>query len=129
MEEEDGWLSGKERVVRFLVTLNMPAYEGRLVHQVTLDISEVKSLRELCSLMNRDEFIIGRHWYRRKDPYTQESEWQDRKDVILNTAHIGKVAEFIDMDEEWYENQKRDTAKEVVVVRTTSTGPRRPIRP
>lgn len=79
--------------------------------------------------MNRDEFIIGRHWYRRKDPYTQESEWQDRKDVILNTAHIGKVAEFIDMDEEWYENQKRDTAKEVVVVRTTSTGPRRPIRP
>jgi hypothetical protein len=111
--------------VRFLITLNMPAFEGRLVHQVTLDVPEANSLKELCLLMNRDEFIIGRHWYRRKNMYTNESEWQDRKDVILNTAHIGKVVEFIDMDEEYYD----DSQKGATVVRSSSQSLRKPIRP
>ena len=107
------------------MTLNMPAFEGRLVHQLTVDISEARSLKELCAIMNRDEFIVGRHWYRRKNMYTQESEWQDRGDVIVNTAHIGKVAEFIDMEEEFYD----DSQKGGPTVRVTSQGPRRPIRP
>ena len=111
--------------MRFLMTLNMPAFEGRLVHQLTLDIPEARSLKELCLMMNRDEFIMGRHWYRRKNMYTQESEWQDRNDVIVNTAHIGKVAEFIDMEEDYYD----DTQKGANVVRTAPQGPRRPIRP
>lgn len=112
--------------MRFMITLNMPAYEGRLVHQVTLDMPEIKSLRDLCVLMNRDEFILGRHWYRQKNPETQRAEWEDRNEIILNTAHIGKVAEFIDMDEEYYNNLTKDR---VSFTRTVTLGPRRPIRP
>jgi hypothetical protein len=107
------------------MTLNMPAFEGRLVHQLTLEIPEARTLKELCFLMNRDEFIMGRHWYRRKNMYTQESEWQDRGEVVVNTAHIGKVAEFLDMEEEVYDDPNRGPS----VVRTSQQGPRRPIRP
>jgi hypothetical protein len=111
--------------LRFLITLNMPAFEGRLVHQLTVEVAEARSLKELCILMNHEEFIMGRHLYRRKNIYTQESEWQDRGDVIVNTAHIGKVAEFIDLEEEFYDDTQRNSG----VARTVSQGPRRPIRP
>jgi len=111
--------------LRFLVTLNMPAFEGRLVHQLTLEVPQARSIKELCLLMNREEFIVGRHLYRKKNIYTQDSEWEDRGDVIVNTAHIGKVVEFIEMEDGYFDESQRGTN----VVRTTSQGPRRPIRP
>jgi len=107
------------------MTLNMPAFEGRLVHQLTLDVPQARSLQELKELMNLDEFIIGRQWYRRKNMYTQESEWQDRGDIIVGTSQIGKVVEFIDMEEESFDDAQRSSG----VNRIVSQGPRRPIRP
>ena len=99
MEKKDGWHSSKERAVRFLITMNMPAYEGSLVQQITVDIHEAESLKDMCDMMNRDEFIIGHQWYRQKDRYTEDWSWQDRGLVIINTAHIGKVVEFLELGE------------------------------
>jgi hypothetical protein len=126
MEEANGWHCSQERALRFLVTLNMPAFEGRLVHQLTLEVLEARSVKELCLLMNRDEFIIGRHLYRKKNMYTQESEWEDRGDVVVNTAHIGKAVEFLEMEEDNYDNSQKAN---VVRTQYTTQGPRRPIRP
>lgn len=111
--------------MKFLMTLNMPAFEGRLVHQLTVEIPKIKSLEELLENMNRYEFIMGRHMYRQKNMYTQESEWENRGDVIINTAHIGKVVEFVEMDGNYYDDGQRGPS----VIRTASQGPRRPIRP
>ena len=96
------------------------------MHQLTLEVPQARSIKELCLLMNREEFIVGRHLYRKKNIYTQDSEWEDRGDVIVNTAHIGKVVEFIEMEEDNY-----DSSQKANVVRTqyTTQGPRRPIRP
>lgn len=107
--------------MRFLMTLNMPAYEGSLVQQITVDIDEAKSLMDLCQMMNRDEFIVGHQWYRRKRPYNQVSEWEDRGLVIINTAHIGKVVEFLNLD--------NDGPEEGYVNTVRTGGPRGPIRP
>jgi len=110
--------------VKFLITLNMPAFENSLVHQITLELEEINSLAEFCTLMNREEFIIGKHWYRHKNLYNNKHDWQDRGDIILNTAHIGKVVEYLDLDA-LHDNSQR----EVTVVRTGQQGLRRPLRP
>lgn len=84
--------------MRFLITMNMPSANGFLVHQLTVDI-DVRSCAELRDLMNIDEFISGRMFYRRR-LVTGETGWEDRGDIILNTAHIGKVQEFFETERE-----------------------------
>ena len=111
--------------MKFLVTLNMPTYDGNLTHQLTLELDAVNSLKDFYNLLNEDEFIIGNHWFRKKNMYTQKSEWHDRGHIIINTAHIGKVAEFIDFDEDGAE----DSQKASTVSRFAHQGPRRPMRP
>jgi hypothetical protein len=63
-----------------------------------MDVEEAKSCDELCEMMNTDEFIVGKQWYRRKN-YDNSIFWEDRGQTILNTAHIGKVQEFLDLEE------------------------------
>lgn len=105
--------------------MNMPAFEGNLIHQIILEVDGVGSLKELKELMNREEFVLGSHWYRRKNMYTQKDEWMDRGKLIVNTSHIGKVVEFIDLDERYSDDSQKGSG----VVRTGYQGPRRPMRP
>lgn len=82
--------------MRFLLTMNMPSGSGFLVHQLTVEIP-VDSCEHLKDAMNEDEFITGRLYYRRR-ALTQETIWEDRGDIVLNTAHIGKAQEFFEME-------------------------------
>jgi hypothetical protein len=124
MEKENGRHRGQERTLRFLITLNMPSFEGRLVHQVTLGVHGVDSVADFWKMLNDYEFILGTQWYRRKDPYTGAGSWEDRGELILNTSHIGKIAEFIELEEEYDESQRSFEFRS-----RHSQGPRRPIRP
>lgn len=82
--------------MRFLVTMNMPSANGMDTHQMTLE-HPVKSQEELCTLLNRVEFVIFRMFYKRKN-VNGEVWWQDRGEIIVNTTMIGKAQEFIDFD-------------------------------
>jgi len=84
--------------MRFLVTMNMPSANGMDTHQMTLE-HPVKSQEELCTLLNRVEFVIFRMFYRRKN--TDGSVWwQDRGEIVVNTTMIGKAQEFMDFENE-----------------------------
>ena len=79
-------------MTRFLFTMNMPSGNGRsAVHQVVGD-HPAADCRELAEVMADDLFIIIRQFYFEDDYRTGERLWTDRGDVVLNTAHIGKVA-------------------------------------
>ena len=82
--------------MRFLVTMNMPSINGMDTHQLTLE-HPANSQEEMCALLNRQEFIIFRMFYRRQG---QDGEiwFQDRGEIIVNTHWIGKAQEFIDFD-------------------------------
>lgn len=112
--------------MRFLLTMNMPSARGELIHQMIVDHGS-ESATQFCLAMNRDEFIVCRQWYKRKDPYTKEVSWEDRGDVILNTHHIGKVAEYLDLDN--LENNYDEPQGRTQFSRQHSAGPRGPIRP
>lgn len=75
--------------MRLLFTLNMPSGSNNLVHQVIADYP-VKSLDEIAKILSERDFIVVRQLYRMK------TKWTDRGDLILNTVHVGKVAQWLD---------------------------------
>lgn len=82
--------------MRFLLTLNMPSAQGNSVHQIVID-HQCGSLSELYKILNDEIFIIGRQVYKRiNDDGT--SQYLDRGELVINSAHIGKVQEYIDYD-------------------------------
>lgn len=85
--------------MKFLITMNMPSAKNFLIHQLTVE-SDVNSCADFCRLMNREEFIICKLLYRRT-LMTGELAFEDRGDLILNTAHIGKVQEYYDLEKEY----------------------------
>ena len=82
--------------MRFLITMNMPSASGNSVHQVTVD-HPATSVEQLCEILNTDIFIICRNFYRRTDN-TGSMYWEDRGEIILNSAHIGKVQAYLEMN-------------------------------
>jgi len=116
--------SEEESNVRFVLTLNMPSATGMLVHQITVDISLVNSCRALCELMNKQDFIIGHQLYKRRG-LNGDTIWEDRGDVIINTAHVGKVQEFYETEESRHDESHRGYDSS----RSYSESKRGPIRP
>ena len=113
--------------MRLLLTLNLPSARGDLIQQIIVDHSS-EQLIQFCQSMNRDEFIICRQWYKRKDPYTKEVMWEDRGDIVLNTHHIAKAAEYI-LDLDYLENNYDESQGRSEFRRQHASGPRGPIRP
>ena len=72
--------------MRFLITLNMPAYSGALVHQVVC-AHPSDSLDELVDELNRNDFIVVEEFY--KNPQT--GEHYSRGEIAINHSHIGKI--------------------------------------
>ncbi len=107
--------------MKFLITMNMPSAQGYLVHQVTVE-HFATSCTELCDVLNEDEFIIARQWYRRVQG--GEVVWVDRGDIVLNTAHIGKIQEWVE-----YERNEDEAYGNPDERRYDPQGTRPPIRP
>lgn len=76
--------------------MNMASANGNPVHQITVD-HPAKDLEEFLGEMNAYEFIMAHQYYRVKQ-FDGEIVWKDRGDIIINTAHIGKVQEFIEFE-------------------------------
>lgn len=91
--------------MRFLITLNMPSANGFLVHQIIFDHHD-ETMTLFLDRLNEDIFIYGRQFYKRVNEQTGEGFFLDKGELILNTAHIGKVQEFIDYDGETETNRQ-----------------------
>lgn len=91
--------------MRFLVTMNMPSAQGFLVHQVTVE-HKCESCEQFCEELNDNEFVVARLLYRQKSHHG-ELYWIDRGDIVINTSHIGKVQEFVDIEKEDYDEPFR----------------------
>ncbi len=111
--------------MRFLVTMNMPSASGNSVHQVTVDHSAA-SVEQLCEILNTDIFIICRNFYRRTDN-TGAMYWEDRGEIILNSAHIGKVQAYLEMDKINVEEPAPGADRRAVLLES-HRGPIRPKR-
>jgi len=50
--------------------------------------------------LNEEIFVKARLYYKRKDHMTGEVVWEDRGDIVLNAAHIGKVQVYFEYGKE-----------------------------
>ena len=109
--------------MRFLITMNMPSAKESMVHQITVE-HPATSCEEMCDLLNAQEFITCRLLYRNKTP-EGDTVWIDRGDLVLNSAHIGKLQAYIEMERDGHENAYGHSGYR----RDHAGGPRGPIRP
>ena len=93
--------------MRFLLTMHMPSAQGNPVHQLTVE-SESKDLQEFWEEISDNDFIMVGLLYREKNIHTGEVIWSNKGDIILNTSHIGKAQEFIDLDKENHDESSRN---------------------
>ena len=82
--------------MRLLITMNMASANGNPVHQITVE-HPAPTLLDFLEEINDYEFIMMHQYYRVKQ-LDGEVVWKDRGDIIVNTAHIGKVQEFIEFE-------------------------------
>jgi FAD/FMN-containing dehydrogenase len=108
-----------------MITMNMPSNQGNLVHQIFLE-HPAASCEEFCRILNEDIFVSGRQFYRRQSP-AGENFWQDRGEIVLNTAHIGKVQQYVDYEKENDDETYGHSGQRSFHVETTR-GPLRPRR-
>jgi len=80
--------------MRFVLTMNMPSSTGHNIHQIIFDHPS-KTVKDFCNVLNDEIFLVGRQIYKRYIN-DDESVFLDRGDIIVNTAHIGKVQEYYD---------------------------------
>lgn len=72
----------------------MSSSNGYPVHQVILE-HKATSVREFYEILNDEIFIYGRQFYRVNSD-SGKDKFVDRGDIVLNTAHIGKIQEYMD---------------------------------
>lgn len=111
--------------MKLLITMNMPSASGYMVHQITVE-TESRDLREFNSLINRQDFVFCRLYYRRPG-YAGETIWDDKGDIILNTAHIGKVQEYLERDQDYEPFGNSDERGPVVQKARPHLRPRRDV--
>lgn len=85
--------------MKLLITMNMPSAQEYLVHQMTAE-TDCETLEKFMGQLNEEIFVKVRLYYKRKDHMTGETTWEDRGDIILNTAHIGKVQVYFEYGKE-----------------------------
>lgn len=99
--------------MKFLLTMNMPSNNGFMVHQVIFE-HHSNDLKDFLEILNNDIFIYGKQFYKRQND-DGESVFMDKGFMILNTAHVGKVQEYIDYGAE---DENRHPSKQRPPVRS-----------
>lgn len=112
--------------MRFLITMNMPSAAGNTVHQVTVEHKSA-SLQEFCETLNTDIFVMCRNFYRRTDN-DGVMYWEDRGDIILNSAHVGKVQVYVEHEKGGYQDESQGSFDRRGFSVESQRGPIRPRR-
>lgn len=72
--------------MRFLVTMNMPSFNGNLVHQVNVEHPS-NSLEEFVDTLTTNDFVVVEEFYRESQTGTEVS----RGLLALNYRFVGKI--------------------------------------
>lgn len=79
--------------MKFLLTMNMPAYKGGAIHQITCE-HPAKNLVEFCSALEKNEFVLVEEFYRDTEQVSGADPYYSVGFTALNYRVIGKVKEL-----------------------------------
>lgn len=89
--------------MKYLITMNMPSSQGFLIHQIIFEHHD-DEMSIFVNRLNEEIFVYGQQFYKRQNE-NGESFFVDKGEIIINTAHIGKVQKYIDYDAEEFSRQ------------------------
>lgn len=72
--------------MKFVITMNMPSYQGNLVHQLVVE-HKSETLEDFVQALSENDFVIVEEFY--LDSRTGSSYSRGR--LALNYQHIGKI--------------------------------------
>lgn len=79
--------------MKLLLHMNMPSGANDGTHQIILYVPEVTTLGELPALISHTNgMLYGRHMV--FDRVSGQRSWRDRGPMLVNFAHVGKVAVY-----------------------------------
>lgn len=86
--------------MKLLLHMNMPSGKNDGTHQLIMDAPEVSSLLDVAHLIARASGILhGNHLlYERLGDGRRV--WRSRGPIIINFAHVGKIAEYYEGENE-----------------------------
>ena len=79
--------------MKFQISLNIPSYNGKLVHQIICE-SEAESIIEFCEQLNDNDFIVMEEYYKDKESPSALATYYSVGPICINCQWIGKVKEF-----------------------------------
>jgi len=81
--------------MKFLITMNMPAYSGGPIHQIICEYP-AKGVADFCGALERNDFIVVEEFYREREVpgVTPVDPYYSVGLVGLNHRVIGKVKEL-----------------------------------
>jgi hypothetical protein len=80
-------------LMKFQISLNIPSYNGKLVHQIIAE-HRAESIVEFCQILNDEKFIILEEFYKEKETPNSFATYYSVGYVCINTDWVGKVKEF-----------------------------------
>ena len=79
--------------MKLLLHMNMPSGNNDGTHQVILNVPEIASLAELPALISHTGgMLYGEHYV--YDRLAVGRAWRNRGSLLVNFAHVGKVAVY-----------------------------------
>ena len=87
------------------MTLNMGTFKVNIVHQIIAD-ADASSCKSLCDLMNDADFIVVEQYYNMSEEHVRVQDWQYKGEIVINTAHIGKVQQYMEFSNSPSETKK-----------------------
>ncbi len=79
--------------MKFLLTMNMPAYAGSLVHQIICEYPAT-GVADFCKALETHDFLVVEEFYREKEAVTGENPYYSVGYTGLNHRYVGKVKEL-----------------------------------
>ena len=81
--------------MKLLLHMNMPSGNNDGTHQVILHVPEITSLAELPMLISHTGgMLYGEHYVYQRAGTSARREWRSRGPLLVNFAHVGKVAVY-----------------------------------
>jgi len=81
-------------MIKLQISLNIPSYNGKLVHQIIGEHDQCKSLHDFCELLNAEKFIVLTEYYKEKETPESLATYYPVGQIVINADWIGKVKVF-----------------------------------
>jgi hypothetical protein len=83
--------------MKFLITMNMPAYRGGPIHQIICEYP-ANSLADFCAALERHDFTVVEEFYKDSDAvFGVDPPYKSQGLTAVNYRYVGKIKEFSDM--------------------------------